>query len=173
MSNLILFGQFKEEDKKAGSFITTEGRVVFVGGPGSGGGTSGGGVGEVAIVGNQEAIQRTQDEQHPLNPIYENVTGLSMVAVISDNEAQVQIGKERRNTGIYTIKVMDDNVYVGGNRPESKSTLSKYVPTVNDAIAEINKHYPITKAPKYKQPQPNRLQPDKVGPGSRPRLINR
>lgn len=35
----ILFS-IKEEDKKTGKFITTEGRVVFVGGPSSGGGMS-------------------------------------------------------------------------------------------------------------------------------------
>lgn len=47
--SLIMFGEFENKsDEKAGSFITTEGRVVFVGGPGSGGG-SGGGVSKVTI----------------------------------------------------------------------------------------------------------------------------
>lgn len=36
-------------DKKAGSFITTEGRVVFVGGPGSGGGGASGSGGNSAL----------------------------------------------------------------------------------------------------------------------------
>jgi len=59
----VLF-RVDEEDTKAGSFITKDGRVIFIGGPGSGGGSAGEGgasVTQTQIIADYET--RTRDEQ--------------------------------------------------------------------------------------------------------------